>query len=241
MRIRVIRGAAREFRPLSPSERAELVEEWQRFASPGTEIEVVRVLKGVYTIECCYDNQMAAPFVLEEVRKAERDGVDGVINPCMADTALVAARELVDIPYVGAGLACFATAITLGDKFSIIGPLPGGDMHYKNMLRVYGLESHLASIRSVGIPVIELRCDLERLKQAMLREGKLAVEEDGAEVIVPGCGSISGICQELTEELGVPVIDPRLTLLRFAEMLISMSLSHSKKTYPRPPEKRREI
>lgn len=241
MRIRIIRSAAYEFRPLSPSELEENVEEWQRFASPSTEIEVVRPLKGAETIESIYDNQMAAAFVLEEVRKAERDGVDGVVIPCMADTALMAARELVDIPVVGAGSACFATAVTLGDKFSIIAPLPGGDMVYRSMLRVYGLESHLASVRSIGIPVLEMRRDLKRLKQAILDQGKRAVEDDGADVIVPGCGGMWGLCQELTEELGVPVIDPHVTVLKFAEMLIGQSLSHSKKAYPRPPEKRREI
>ena len=60
-------------------------------------------------------------------------------------------------------------------------------------------------------------------------------------LIVPGCGEIYGIAQELSKELGVPVLDPRATVLKFAEILIEMSLSHSKKTYPTPPEKRREI
>ncbi len=241
MRIRIIRSAAYEFRPLSPLELEESVEEWQRFASPGTEIEVARPLKGAETIESIYDNQMAAAFVLEEVGNAERDGVDGVVIACMTDTALMAARELVDIPVVGAGLACFATAITLGDKFSLIAPLLEGDMMYRTMLRVYGLERHLASIRPIGIPVLELRSDLTRLKEAMLDEGNQAVENDRADVIVPGCGGIWGICQDLTAELGVPVIDPHVTALKFAEMLIGQSLSHSKKAYPRPPEKRREI
>lgn len=241
MRIRIIRPAAREFRPLSPSELDEHEKEWQRFASPGTEMEEVRVMKGAETIESMYDAEIAAPFILEEVKRAGHDGVDGVIIHCMADPVLFAARELVDIPVLGEGLACFVTAVTLGDKFSVISPRPGADMLYRSRLRVYGLEQHLASIRSFDIPVTDLRRDLKGLKQAMIDEGKRAVGDDGADVIVPGCGEIYGIAQELTEELGVPVLDPRATVVKFAEMLIGLSLSHSKKAYPPPPEKRREI
>ena len=240
MRIRVIRASAHEFRPLSPLELEEQKEEWQRFTSPGTEIEVVRVLKGVESIESCYDAEIAAPFILEEVRRAEEDGVDGVIIHCMSDPALFAARELIDIPVLGEGLACYATAVTLGDKFSVISPLPGSEVRRRSQLRLYGLEEHLASIRSLDIPVRSLRHDLKALKQAMRDQGKRAIE-DGADVIIPGCGEIYGMAQELSEELGVPVIDPRATVVKFAEMLIGMSLSHSKKAYPRPPEKRREI
>jgi allantoin racemase len=241
MRIRIIRPAAREFRPLTPAELEEHHKEWQRYASPGTEIEEVRVLKGAQTIESIYDADMSAPFVLDLVEQAQEDGVDGVIIHCMVDPALLAARELVDIPVMSTGLACFVTAVALGDKFSVIAPAGGSQMLVRSRLRVYSLEQHLASVREINIPVIDLRNNLHVLKQAMLEEGKRAVEEDGAELIVPGCGEIYGIAQELTNELGVPVLDPRATVLKFSEMLVEMSLSHSKKTYPIPPEKRREI
>lgn len=241
MRIRIIHPGARDFRSRSPLEQEEDKKEWQRFASPGTEIEVVRVLKGAENIESWYDEEMAAPFVLEEVKRAENDGVDGVIIHCMCDPAFLAARELIDIPVLGEGLACYVTALTLGHRFSLMSPRAGAGTRHRSKVRLYGLEGHLASIRSIDIPVRDLRRDLKDLKQAMRDEGKRAVKDDGAEVIVPGCGEIYGIAQELTEELGVPVLDPRATVIKFAEMLIGLSLSHSKKAYPRPPEKRREI
>jgi allantoin racemase len=241
MRIRVIRPAAREFRPYLPYELEELIEEYRQFVSPSIDIEVVRVQRGTQTVETCYDVEMAAPFVLEEVLKAEQDGIDAVVIHCMADPGLTAAREIVRIPVFGEALACFATAITLGDRFSILAPVPGGDMVYKTMLRVYGLESHLASIRSINIPVAELSRDLAHLKQRMFEVATQTIEEDRAEVIVPGCGGMSGVCRELTLELGVPVIDPKETVFKYAEMMLALSLSHSKKTYPTPPEKRRQI
>jgi allantoin racemase len=178
---------------------------------------------------------------LDEVQKAEEDGVDGILIACMVDPALHAARELVGIPVVGEGQACFATAATLGDRFSVIAPRPGATLVFRNRLRAYGLEGHLASIRALDTPVITLRRDVNLLIQAMLDAGHLAVEEDGAEVIVPGCGQIWGLSQDLGEVLGVPVLDPRATALRFTEMVVGLGLSHSKRTYPYPPNKRREI
>jgi len=242
VRIRVIRPAAREFRELTPFELDEHLEEWRRYTSPGTEIEEARVLKGAETIESLCDVDMAAPFILQLVQQAEKDGVDGIIIHCMADPALLAARELVNIPVIGEGLACFLTAIMLGDRFSIVSPNSDSDkLLYRSRLRVYGLEQHLASIRGFDMPVLNLRRDLDLLKSAVLHQSKRAIEEDGAEVVVPGCGEVYGITDELTKELGVPVLDPRATVVRFAEMLVGLSLSHSKKTYPKPPEKRREV
>lgn len=240
MRIRIIRPAAREFRPLRATELDEHHREWERYASPGTEIEEVRVLKGAQTIESIYDAEMAAPFVLQLVEQAAQEGADGIIIYCMLDPALLAAREIVDIPVMGTGLTCYVTAVALGDRFSVISPIPSG-LAVRSMLRVYGLEQHLASERSIELPVADLRNNLQVLKELMLEEGKRAVEEDGAQVIVPGCGEIYGIAQELTTELGVPVLDPRATVLGFAEMLIRMSLTHSKRAYPRPPKKRCEL
>jgi len=60
-------------------------------------------------------------------------------------------------------------------------------------------------------------------------------------VIVMGCGFMSGMAKEIEEELGVPVIDPWAAAIRFAEMLVTLDLSHSKRAYMPPPPKRIEI
>jgi Asp/Glu/hydantoin racemase len=41
--------------------------------------------------------------------------------------------------------------------------------------------------------------------------------------------------QEFEKELGVPVMDALKTSIQTAEMLVRMGLTHSNKTYPRPP------
>lgn len=241
MRVRAIRPVAWDPRPLGGKEPDAWIKPWKEVAGPDTQIEAAEVVRGVESLESFYDAEMAAPFILQQVEKAEREGMDAVIIHCMADPALRAARENANIPVLGEGLACFLTAIGLGDRFSIIDPLEQGARVYEQNLRAYGLIDHLASIRALGIPVAELRNDLGALKEAFLEQARKAVETDGAHVIVPGCGRIYGLSSEFSDELGVPVLDPLATAVAYAEMLVKLSLTCSKKAYPNPPVKRREI
>ena len=241
MRIRIVRAAARDFRPLGDEDASLWVKPWKEVASPGTEIQVVRVVRGAETIESIYDAEMAAPFILREVEKAELEGADAVIIHCMADPALDAAREAARIPVLGEGLACFVTALSLGRKFSIIAPGCQSIPLYERNLACYGLVDHLASVRALDVTVAHLRDDLRALKDAIIEQARRAIEVDGAEVIVPGCGEIYGMSKELSQRLGVPVLDPVATVVAFAEMLVNLSLTCSKKAYPHPPPKRREI
>jgi len=241
MRIRIVRPAGRIFYPDSDKELRELAKEWQALASPGTEIDIVRVAKGVATIESDYDVEMATPFVIQEVERAEKDGFDAVMIYCMSDPGLQGAREATRMAVVGMGQACYLTALALGDRFSIVSPGGVDDGHHRRILRKYGLADHLASVRYIGLRVRELRKDLRILKEAFQRAAAEAVEKDGAQVIIPGCGRIYGITDEVQRELGVPVLDPLATGIRFTEMVVALGLSHSKRAFMSPPATQREI
>ena len=73
----------------------------------------------------------------------------------------------------------------------------------------------------------------------MVEEGKRAIDEDGADVLVLGCTGLSDVAEEckLQERVGILVVDPLLAALKIAESLVSLDLSHSKLAYPEPPKK----
>jgi allantoin racemase len=52
-----------------------------------------------------------------------------------------------------------------------------------------------------------------------LEEGRRAVEEDGAEVIILGCTAEYGFCERMQSVLGVPVIDAVLAPFKLVELL----------------------
>jgi len=240
MRIRIIRPTGSVFFQ-DGNEPRERAREWKALASPDTELDIVRVDKGVETIESDYDVGMATPWIIREVERAEQAGFDAAVILCMGDPGLQGAREGTHMPVIGAGQACYLTALALGDRFSIIAIGNADSGFYRRCLRKYGLEQHLASVRCLGFRVHELRNDLEALARAFRHAAAVAVEQDGAEVIIPGCTNMYGITEEAQAALGVPVLDPVATVIKFAEMLVALGVSHSKRAFPNPLPKRRLV
>jgi allantoin racemase len=105
-----------------------------------------------------------------------------------------------------------------------------------------GVAGSLASVRAVNIAVLELG-DTERVVKALVEQSIMAVREDGAHLIVFGCTGMIGLAGEVEKGLvgqgitDVPVIDPGVLAVKFAEALADIGLSHSKRTYPQPPDK----
>lgn len=206
-------------------------------ARSDVEISVVSIEKGPASIESAYEEEMAAPGILEKVREAEKKGFDAVIIDCMGDPALEAAKEIVDIPVVGPAQSSMAIASTLGDKFSVVTVLDRLIPLIWREAKDYGYESQVASVRSVKVPVLELEEKRAEVKAALLKESKKAIEEDGADTIILGCTGLIGMARELQEALKVPVVDPGVAPVKFAEILVDLKLSQSKVVYPKPPPK----
>jgi len=81
--------------------------------------------------------------------------------------------------------------------------------------------------------------DKARLEEAVLKTCEAAVKADGADVLVFGCGSILGFKDRISEEMGVPVVEPGVAALKICEDLIQTKLTHSKRAYPTPPHIKR--
>lgn len=76
-----------------------------RLARPGVELTYRCTGAGPVAIHSDEDAESAAPFVVQAIVAAAAEGFDAVIVDCTADPGVVAARELVRIPVVGAGEA----------------------------------------------------------------------------------------------------------------------------------------
>jgi allantoin racemase len=66
---------------------------------------------------------------------------------------------------------------------------------------------------------------------------RAAVVEDGADVLVLGCMSMAflpGVCEALSERVGVPVVNPVIAALKTAEAVVSMRIAHSKQAWTLP-------
>ena len=183
-------------------------------------------------------------FTLQEAEKAPTEGFDGVIIYCGSDPGLRAAKEKLDIPVVGLGESSYHLASMLGNSFSVmtVGPpnlVATQCRRVRDHLKVYALEHKCASVRSVAIPVIDLEKEKAEQEQRVFAEATKAIEEDGADTIVLGCGGMLGVAEQVSQQLGVPVIIPAIAALKICESLIRMGLVQSKRCFGTPPDKKR--
>ncbi|RVT95029.1 Asp/Glu racemase [Sphingomonas crocodyli] len=211
---------------------------------PDLKLTQSHLTRGPASIECEYDELFAGPEVVAEAIRAQNAGADAIVIVCMGDPALQATREAVSVPVLGIGETAMHYAAMLGHKFSILCTLDRRVGNYETKARHFGLESKLASVRPVNIPVLDIGGDHSSALDRLIDTAKAAITEDGADVIVLGCGcfqDMDRIMEERLRELGlaVPVIDsPPLTVLS-AAALARTRLTHSKRAYPTPPAKDR--
>jgi len=176
------------------------------------------------------------------IKQAENEGFDAVIVGCFLDPSVEEGREIAERTLiVGPGEASTHIAVTLGNKFSVLvthkNAIPEMEAHLKNR----GLRDRLASFKSVEIGVLELQQDKDATLRRFKEAAKEAIEDDGAEVVILGCTGAHGFYEQLQQSLGVPVIDPGIAAVKFAEFLVELKnrfgWTHSKiGGYETPPK-----
>ena len=208
------------------------------WAFPGTEVDVRTVNRGPRSIESAYEEYLAIPAAAEEMRRVEAEGYDAAIIGCFGDPGLDGLREVCDIFVTGPASASIATATMLGHRFSIVTVAPSIVPALRRLVWETGSSEALASVRSISIPVLSLGQDRDSTLQALHAEARLAMDQDGADVVVLGCMSMGFLdaAEELTEELGIPVINPAHAALKAAESTVAQRLTHSRSAYMTPPK-----
>jgi len=204
-------------------------------ASKDTVVEVTSLKEAPTSIETYYQQASSAPKVLEVIRE-NKHNYDAFIVNCFADPAIMAAREIVDVPVVGPGEASMIIATMLGHKFGIVGVSRKSEPMFTEKALALGLEQRLAGVIGIKIGVNQLLADHDATQGEILRAANNLVEEKDAEVIVLGCTGMLSFVEGLRYKLQVPVVEPAVTALKVAEALIELGLTHSKIALYSKPE-----
>jgi len=225
-------------RTLGPAELKRRQDYLQRHAADDTEVEVRSVPSGYPSIESERDVVVVATHLMNGMQKAEADGASAGIVGCFSDPALDAIRETVRMPVIGPGQSSIALALQLGESYSILSPLDSGAKRAQPKLRAQGLMERLASIRGVGVSVVDLAKGDNTAWDRIVDTGRRCLD-DGADVLVMGCMSMAfmGVDRELSDRLAVPVVNPVLAALKTTETMLDLNLSHSRTAWPSPPDK----
>ncbi|MEM3191182.1 MAG: aspartate/glutamate racemase family protein [Nitrososphaeria archaeon] len=210
----------------------------QEFSTEDFKIQTVHAAEGPITIDDFYDDSIATIGVLREVKKGIKVGFDGFVIACAFDPGLYAARQLSDVPVIGISEASILLSCMLGYKFSILTLTKKAVSVVEEQIKRYGMGERLASIRTIDLNVQQVEEDKELTIKRLKVEGKKAIEEDRADVLILGCAGMVGLDKKLEEELGVPTIDPVRAGLTMIKALLQFNKRTSRQSAFMYPDKK---
>ncbi len=207
-------------------------------AAPGTHIRAVHPSFGPMSIESHYDEAFAAAGVAEQVRLATDPRPDAVVIACFGDPGLDAAREATSAPVIGVAEAAFHAATLLATSFSVVTTLSRTCITAERLLLRYGFERYCRGVHGTDIPVLDLEHASEACTSRIEQAAREALARDKSGAIVLGCAGMAPLCAELSQRLGVPVIDGVSVAVKLAESLVALKLRTSQVgDYAPPPPK----
>ncbi len=239
-----------------PGYKELILDHYRAFQQPDTEIVIHGVRDDTSpaaaqiagkAVNYAYLHRFHENQIVENVRRAEREGFDVVIIGALQDLGLQIARSVVDIPVIGYGEVSMLTAVTLGSRFSFICINPGMDPIIQAMINDSGLASRAAPNTFMDCGYADLSDAVNgkpaRFLDAFTEASRRAMRDHGVDVLLPGQTIITELLwREGIRELdGAVVLDPRLPLLRFAQMRhdmrrAGMGVSRRGFYWTRPPK-----
>ncbi|WP_430779951.1 aspartate/glutamate racemase family protein [Actinoplanes sp. G11-F43] len=196
-------------------------------AGPGVTVEAVNPAMGPASIESHYDETLAVPGLLTEIRAGERDGADGYVVACFGDPGLDAAREVAAGPVVGIAEAAMHAAMLVGRGFSVVTTLGRTAGRAHDLAHRYAPAGACRGVHACEIPVLDLETDPTVLPRVVTL-ARQALATDGSDVIVLGCAGMAGFCAEVSARVGVPVIDGVTAATLMVQSLVTLGLGTSK-------------
>ena len=220
-------------RERNPNFHAALEAHLRSVIEPDVQIEVHGTRKGGLGEQFRFFQAIDTPDILENILKCRAASgearYDAFVSLNSTDPALVEAREVLDIPVLGFLETTALAACMMGRTFSLITPNPKFSLSFGQKLKLYGLESRLASIEAMNIPhlpdfrqaFIESQAH-ERVMNEFDAAARRAVAA-GAEVIIP-CGShaVLQARRALREIDGALIMDGLAVLIKMAETAVKL-------------------
>jgi allantoin racemase len=208
-----------------------------RAASPGTELVAMTAERGVPYIASRAEAQIGGAIALEMLAEAG-SGFDAAIIAAFGDPGLFGARELFALPVVGLAEAAMLTACMVGQRFSIVTFSRALAPWYRECVAMHGLDARCAGIRALDESFQSISNVQSEKEEALVRLANLAVEQDGADVVILSGAPLAGLAEKVKNSISVPVIDPIAAAVRQAETLAVLKVRKAVAgTFRRPDAK----
>lgn len=218
-------------------------------ASPGTEVDLsypddypgagVSAAMSAQDVHTELHYVISLPSLIRKIVSAEEQGYNAVVQTNAFDPGVEPARLAVRIPVIGLCRTAVMVAESIAERIAITVPFDGYVSRTWHLLQSYGLERRVTDVRSLqlsGIPrgaeVDAQRAELRAQAVDLMRS---LVKDTRAQCIVPlGAAIVPYIVSpaDLEQAVGVPVMNTTAIGIRFAELCVSLGITHSAQTYP---------
>ena len=191
-----------------------------------------------------HDFVLADVSIFEAGCRAQDEGFAAVCIDTMSDSGVAALRSVLDIPVFGPGKVAMLSALMLGERFSILTMASRWKPLYKKALDELGLHHKCASVRAIEVApdnqalLSGKEDDVFPLLEAAAH---LAIDVDGADVLILGSTTMHQAHGWLQQRLPVPVINPGPLSYGIAASMLALGHSHSRAAYPKPMVPRLEM
>lgn len=220
-----------------PPDERQRREQAVRAAAPyGQPVEFLEIDGSVYTKGLTqYHRAVIAPLVAKAALKAQHSGLSAVVPYGTLDLGIDEARHVADIPVMGPGRTSTHVAFTLGARVSVVCYDQPHVVMFRKLLPSWGITDGITSIRPVDVPITEMAGRVDDLRKRFIEQSQRAIEDEGAEVILPlGMTMVPVLMSaaSVSDEIGVPVVDPIASTLAVAAFLGAGGYTNSRVTYP---------
>lgn len=211
-----------------------LFEQWVGLVkSPNTQIVKRYLSRGISSMEQYVYNGFRyfnCVDILKCMVKAEQDGYDAVIGICWLDPAIDAAKQLLDIPVIGPAKTSMHFACLVGDKIAVVTSDDRFIPDMNRLIKNYNMSNNMIQPKSVRSLTLATKDILDCITnnhlpiiEDFINVCKTCIE-DGADVIIIGCGIIAPIISTsgIRYVNNVPILDPVLISIKIAELLVNL-------------------
>lgn len=247
MRILFINQAPRTKETGPPYDVAEIEQQLNSYASPGTKVEIgfpddyegsqlFQSIGGQSALNGLH-HMMETPALVRKIFWAEQNGYDAVISSNTFDPGVDGGRLAVNIPVIGLLRASMHAACVLADRVGITVPLTPHVPYTWRILRANGLERFVTDIKPIGIYGADVAKRKDEIFDITVNLIRGLIDDTGAEIILPLGGALIPYVVDpvdLQNATGVQVLNTKAIGIRFAEMCVSFGMTQSALTYPRP-------
>ena len=184
-----------------------------RVGEPGTTVDLHGMAPGTYDsdyptadTQYSYFSYLHSLQILDNVRRAEREGYDGFLIMNLPEVVQEEAQTLVDIPVVSYAQASMYTAAMLGRRFAIVAMIPTFIPLYESHIERYGMSSRAWGVVPLGLQHSGVFAGFDDPAPvvAAVEQRTRELAEQGVDVIIPGEAPVSAVLSLV----GLTRVDP---------------------------------